>query len=76
MSNEDYWINHEIGELYCRKYKSIVKPLNDGHISIKEANRRIRNFIRLCGTFYLCVLNASDMKQKQGRLIVGGQTNE
>ena len=76
MSNEDYWINHEIGELYCRKYMSIVKALNDGHISIKEANRRIRNFIRLCGTFYLCVLNASDMKQKQGRLIVGGKVSE
>lgn len=55
---------------------SIVKALNDGHISIKEANRRIRNFIRLCGTFYLCILNASDMKQKQGRLIVGGKVSE
>lgn len=76
MSNEGYWINHEIGEFYYKKYLNLVKALNDEHSDIKEANRRIRNFIHLCGSFYLWVLDASDAKQKQGRLIVGGKVSE
>lgn len=75
MSNEDYWINHEIGEWYCRKYLNLVKALNDERSDIKVINRRIRNHIRLCGSFYLRILDASDEKQKQGRLIVGGRKN-
>lgn len=76
MSNEDYWINHEIGELYYRKYLNLVKALNDERSDIKVINRRIRNHIHLCGSFYLWILDASDEKQKQGRLIVGGKKNE
>lgn len=76
MSNEDYWINHEIGKLYYRKYLNLVKALNHEHSDVKVINRRIRNRIHLCGSFYLWILDTSDEKQKQGRLIVGGKVNE
>ena len=79
MSNEEYWILHEMGEEYRRKYIFLTRSRCYGYGSklrskFAEWNSR-RNKTYLGLPCYI-LMEILDRNQKCGRLIVGGQTNE
>lgn len=61
MSNEDYWLAHELGEMCRRKCLLFLYP---------NPNPPHKNIV---GWLNIIAMDRLDEKQKQGRLIVGGK---
>lgn len=79
MSNEKYWIIHEIGEEHRRKYIVTIQGRYNLYISqLRSAfiERRLKHNINYLSLSCWLLIQALDVDQKRGRLIVGGQTNE
>lgn len=78
MSNEGYWILHEMGEEYGRKYIFLIQGRHHLYCSELRSkfaewnSRRNKPYLGLPCYIFMEIL---DMKQKQGRLIVGGKRN-
>lgn len=70
MSNERYWVTNYAREMVTRDdILSSVMGINTDNANFKRIKKRMNDL-------YSLVVDLDDRVQKQGRLIVGGQTNE
>lgn len=70
MSNERYWVTNYAKEMVTRDdILSSVMCINTDNANFKRVKKRMNDL-------YSLVVDLDDRVQKQGRLIVGGQTNE
>lgn len=79
MSNEGYWMLHEMGEEYRRKYIFLTRGRHHLYCSelrskFAEWNSRPnKTYLGLPCYIFVEILNES---QRRGRLIVGGKVSE
>lgn len=76
MSNEGYWMLHEMGEEYRRKYIFLIRGLNHLYCSelrSKNAEWNSRHNKPYLGLPCYIFMEILDKNQKHGRLIVGGK---
>lgn len=79
MSNEAYWILHEMGEEYRRKYIFLTRGRH--HLYCLELRSKFaewnsrpnKTYLGLPCYIFMEILNES---QRRGRLIVGGKVSE
>lgn len=70
MSNERYWVTNYAKEMVTRDdILSSVMGITTDNANFKRLKKRMNDL-------YFLVVDLDDDVQKQGRLIVGGQTNE
>lgn len=70
MSNERYWVTNYAREMVTRDdILSSVMGISTDNANFKRIKKRMNDL-------YSQVVDWDDHAQKQGRLIVGGQTNE
>ena len=70
MSNERYWVTNYAREMVTRDdILSSVMGISTDNSNFKRIKKRMNDL-------YSQVVDWDDHAQKQGRLIVGGQTNE
>ena len=70
MSNERYWVTNYAREMVTRDdILSSVMGISTDNANFKRIKKRMNDL-------YSLVVDLDDRVQKQGRLIVGGQTNE
>lgn len=70
MSNERYWVTNYAREMVTRDdILSSVMGINTDNANFKRIKKRMNDL-------YSLVVDLDDRVQKQGRLIVGGQTSE
>ena len=70
MSNERYWVTNYAREMVTRDdILSSVMGISTDTANFKRIKKRMNDL-------YSQVVDWDDHAQKQGRLIVGGQTNE
>ncbi len=70
MSNERYWVTNYAREMVTRDdILSSVMGISTDNANFKRIKKKMNDL-------YSQVVDWDDHAQKQGRLIVGGQTNE
>ena len=74
MSNEEYWIVHEMGEAilgsddhFCGNMRYEKDKVLKNQLAVSK---------NLMVMAYISLMDVLDEKQKRGRLIVGGKVNE
>lgn len=76
MSNEGYWMLHEMGEKYRRKYIFLTRSRHHLYCSELRSkfaewnSRRNKPYLGLPCYIFMEIL---DKNQRRGRLIVGGK---
>lgn len=78
MSNEDYWMIHEMGEEHRRKYIVTIQSrhnLYDSKLAYAFIEQRLKRNVNYLSLYCWLFIQALDVKQKRGRLIVGGKKN-
>lgn len=79
MSNEGYWMIHEMGEEYRRKYIVTIKGrhnLYDSKLAYAFIDQRLKRSVNYLSLSCWLLIQALDVVQKRGRLIVGGKVSE
>lgn len=74
MSNEEYWLVHEMGEAILGSDEHFCGNMR------YEKDKVLRNQLAvsriLMTMVYISLMDVLDKKQKRGRLIVGGRVDE
>lgn len=74
MSNEEYWMIHEMGEAILGSDDHFCSYM--GYKRDKLLKDQLVVSKRLMTMAYILLMDVLDEKQKRGRLIVGGKVSE